>query len=81
MVEFAPSREGPYLSYHGAHPRVADPLLSVLATRLRAFHIADDGLSTVIHMDVLDADKLLPAVTQASCEDNSRRAAGTCLAR
>src|SRR5208282_4344836 len=31
-----------------------------------AFHIADDGLPTVVHMDVLDADKLLTAVTQAS---------------
>jgi hypothetical protein len=29
-------------------------------------HIADDGLPTIIYMDVLDADKLLPAVTQAS---------------
>ena len=30
------------------------------------FHIADDGLTTVVHMDMLDADKLLPAITQAS---------------
>ena len=33
---------------------------------IRRFHIADDGLPTVIHMNVLDADKLLPAITQAS---------------
>ena len=31
-----------------------------------AFHIADDGLPIIVHMDVLDADKLLPAITQAS---------------
>jgi hypothetical protein len=39
--------------------------LSVLATRLRPFHIADDGLPTLVHMDMLDPDKLLPAVTQS----------------
>jgi hypothetical protein len=27
---------------------------------------ADDGLPAIVHMDMLDADKLLPAVTQAS---------------
>jgi hypothetical protein len=31
-----------------------------------AFHIADDGLSTIVYLDVLDSDKLLPAITQAS---------------
>jgi hypothetical protein len=39
---------------------------TVLGTRLRPFHIADDGLPTIVHMDVLDADKLLTAGTQAS---------------
>jgi hypothetical protein len=34
--------------------------------RIRLFHIPDDGLPTIVHMDVLDADKLPPAVTQAS---------------
>ncbi|MGB6767966.1 MAG: hypothetical protein WBE50_07715 [Methyloceanibacter sp.] len=33
---------------------------------IRLFHIANDGLSTIVHMDVLDATKLLSAVTQAS---------------
>jgi hypothetical protein len=30
------------------------------------FHIADDGLPTIVYMDVLDTDKLLAAVTQSS---------------
>ena len=30
------------------------------------FHIANDGLPTVVHVDVLDADDLLIDVTQAS---------------
>jgi hypothetical protein len=29
---------------------------------IRLFHIADDGLSTIVHMDVLDADVLLAAI-------------------
>jgi hypothetical protein len=29
-------------------------------------HIADDGLTTIVHMNMLDADKLLPAIPQAS---------------
>jgi hypothetical protein len=33
---------------------------------IRLFHIADDGLPAIVYMDVLDADKLLAAVTQAS---------------
>ena len=40
--------------------------LSALTFRVRPSHIADDGLSTVVHMDMLDANVLLPAVTQAS---------------
>ena len=28
---------------------------------IRLFQIADDGLSSVVHMEVLDADNLLPA--------------------
>ncbi len=43
---------------------------SVLATRLRPFQIADDGLPPVIHMDVLNADKLLPTTPQASKDLN-----------
>ena len=27
------------------------------------FHVADDGLPAIVHMDVLDADKLLPTIT------------------
>ncbi len=34
---------------------------SILCIRL--FHIADDGLPTVVYVDVVDVDKLLPAVT------------------
>ena len=30
------------------------------------FHVADDGLSTIVYMDVLDTDKLLSAVAQTS---------------
>jgi undecaprenyl pyrophosphate phosphatase UppP len=41
-----------------------------LTLRIRLFHIADDGLPTIVHIDVLDADKLLPAVTQASTNLN-----------
>ena len=29
---------------------------------IRLFHIADNGPSTIVHMDVLDADKLLAAI-------------------
>ena len=35
-----------------------------------SFHVANDGLTTIAHMDVLDADKLLAAVTQASKDLN-----------
>jgi hypothetical protein len=34
--------------------------------RILLFHIADDGLSTIVHMDMLDANNLLTAMTQAS---------------
>ncbi len=34
--------------------------------RILLLHIADDGLPTIIHMDVLDPDKLLSSVAQAS---------------
>jgi hypothetical protein len=34
------------------------------------FHIANDGLPTIVHVDVLDAHKLLPAVTQAAKDLN-----------
>ena len=39
---------------------------------IRPFHVTDDGLTAVVHMDVLDSDKLLTAVTQASKELNLR---------
>ena len=35
--------------------------LSTASTlHIRLFHVADDGLSTIIYVDVLDAHKLLP---------------------
>jgi hypothetical protein len=34
------------------------------------FHIADDGLPTLVHMNMLDADNLLTAITQASKDLN-----------
>jgi len=37
-----------------------------LTFRIRLSHIADNGLPTVIHMNMLDADNLMSAVTQAS---------------
>ena len=37
----------------------------LLKLRILLLHIADNGLPTVIHMDMFDADKLLPAVAQA----------------
>jgi hypothetical protein len=43
------------------------------ALRIGFFHIADDGLPTIVDMDVLDADKLLTAIPQASKNLNLRR--------
>jgi hypothetical protein len=37
-----------------------------LTLRIRLFHIADDGLPAVIHMNMLNADNLMSAMTQAS---------------
>jgi hypothetical protein len=34
------------------------------------FHIANDGLPTVVHVHMLDADKLVTVVTQASKDLN-----------
>ena len=31
---------------------------------IRLFQIADDGVPTIVHMDVLDVDNLLTAVAQ-----------------
>ena len=39
---------------------------NALSPYILLFHIADDRLPTIVHMYVLDADKLLPAITQAS---------------
>ena len=36
-----------------------------LISRLRRFHIADDGLPAVVHMNMFDADVLLAAITEA----------------
>jgi hypothetical protein len=47
--------------------------LSALTLRIRLFHIADDGLPAVIHMNMLDADNLMSAVTQASENLHLRR--------
>jgi hypothetical protein len=44
-----------------------------LELRIGFFHIADDRLPTIIHMDVLDADKLVTAIPQASKNLNLRR--------
>jgi hypothetical protein len=45
---------------------------TALSPCILLFHIADDGLPTVVHVDGLDADKLLPAI--------SANAAGRALA-
>jgi hypothetical protein len=34
--------------------------------RIGFFHIADDGLPTIVDMDMFDADNLLSAMTQPS---------------
>jgi hypothetical protein len=39
------------------------PLLNL---RILLLHIADDGLPPIVHMNMLDADNLLPASTQPS---------------
>ena len=41
-------------------------MLDALTLRLRLLHIADEGLPTIVHMDVLDTHNLLTAVPQAS---------------
>ena len=41
--------------------------------RILLFNVADDSLPAIVHMDVLDADKLLPAVTQSSKNLNLHR--------
>jgi hypothetical protein len=33
---------------------------------IRFFHIPDDGLPTIVHMDMLDADNLLASASKAS---------------
>ena len=40
--------------------------------RILLFNVADDGLPPIVHMDVLDADNLLTAVTQAAENLNLR---------
>jgi SbmA/BacA-like family len=40
------------------------------ATCILLLHIANDGLITIVHVDVLDAHKLLPAVTPAAKDLN-----------
>ena len=37
--------------------------IAVLSNLRILFHIADDSLPTIVHMDMLDADKLLAAAT------------------
>ena len=44
-----------------------------LILRLWRFHIADDGLPAVVHMDMLDADGLLTTAAQASKDLNLGR--------
>src|SRR6516164_1943502 len=40
--------------------------ISVVGPIAPSSHVPDNGLPTLIHMDMLDPDKLLPAVAQAS---------------
>jgi hypothetical protein len=40
--------------------------LTGCALRIPTSHVADDGLPAFVHMNMLNADKLLPAVTQPS---------------
>ena len=49
------------------------PVGNALSPCILLFHVTDDGLSTIIYMDVLDADKLLPAIAQPSKNLNLRR--------
>ena len=62
------------MASHGVMPELGKPNAESgwekVAQRIRLFHIADAGLPTVIHMDVLDADNFLFAVTQASKDLN-----------
>jgi hypothetical protein len=37
-----------------------------LTLRIRFFHVADEGLPAVIHMNMFNADNLMSAMTQAS---------------
>ena len=53
----------PFLGTSRANLLRRPPLLNL---RILLLHIADDGLPALVHVDVLDADKLLAAVTQAS---------------
>jgi hypothetical protein len=43
--------------------------------RIWLFHVANDGLPAIVHMDMLDADDLLAAVTQAPKRAAAKQAA------
>jgi hypothetical protein len=47
--------------------------LKLGSLRTGFFHIADDGLPTIVDMDMFDADKLMTAITQPSKNLNLRR--------
>jgi hypothetical protein len=44
-----------------------------LTLRIRFFHVADEGLPAVIHMNMFNADNLMSAMTQASKNLRLRR--------
>ena len=71
------------ISHHGKHYSFDDVRITPKPVQQRhenttlgsnpcilVFHIADDSLTTIVHMDVLDADVLLAAVSQASKDLN-----------
>jgi len=48
------------------NPELRFPSQSTLSSRSPTIDVADDGLPTNIHVDMLDANKLMSAATQAS---------------
>jgi hypothetical protein len=53
-------------SGYPAKPLVSFRINRHLSGRTRRYHIADGGMPTVVHVYMLDTDKLLPPCTQAS---------------
>ena len=48
---------------------------------IRFFHVANKGLPTIVYMDMLDANKLLPASGDLSVADVSTMRRGSTIAR